>query len=291
MRSASKINILFLAILASMASAHAQSQREQLNQMVDKLQRSPTDSALREKIIKLAQSIKPAPAIPDNAIRFEGRAQFAFKSAKSEDDFLAAAREYEKAVAVAPWVQGYYADLCTIYEKAGKLEEAKRHCESHLVGLTDVAQMTDVKRRIAGLEFGIEKALAAPRAQSLGRLQGTWAQTDGDFVFYYRLRVEGDEIRFFADRYVYPSQGSVSVAPGFYGEYRLKSGNGEYTGVYVEGTQKKACVGREAPARAVLSSDGLGLNVVVAGSFSSSEMNSCRYSPGSEVRFVMRKQA
>ncbi len=55
--------------------------------------------------------------------------------------------------------------ICSmIYEKAGKYEDAKRHCGFYLIGLTDPAQMTDVKRRIAGLEFGIEKA-NSPQAQ------------------------------------------------------------------------------------------------------------------------------
>ncbi len=158
MKSTRKLLIFAFAFLALAASAHAQSPREQLKQMVEQLQKTPTDSALREKIIKLARTMKPAPALPDTAVAFEGRAQFAFRSAKSEGDFLAAAQEYEKAVAVAPWVPGYYSDLCTIYEKAGKYEDAKRHCGFYLTGLTDPAQMTDVKRRIAGLEFGIEKA-------------------------------------------------------------------------------------------------------------------------------------
>ncbi len=144
-------------LLALAAVAYAQSPREQLKQMTEQLQKAPTDNALREKIIKLARTMKPSPALPDTAIAFEGRAQFAFKSAKSEGDYLAAAQEYEKAVAAAPWVPGYYADLCTIYEKAGKYEDAKRHCEFYLVGLTNPGQKTDVKRRIAGLEFGIEK--------------------------------------------------------------------------------------------------------------------------------------
>ena len=34
----------------------------------------------------------------------------------------------KKAAAAAPWVPGYYADLCTIYEKAGKFEDAERYC-------------------------------------------------------------------------------------------------------------------------------------------------------------------
>ncbi len=158
MKPTSQIIIFTLAILTSMTSVHAASPREELARMVEQLQQNPADNALREKIIKLAREVKPAPAIPDKAIEFEGRAQFAFKSAKSEADFLAAAREYENAIAAAPWVPGYYSDLCTIYEKASKFEDAKRNCEFYLVGLTDPAQMTDVKRRIAGLTFGIEKA-------------------------------------------------------------------------------------------------------------------------------------
>lgn len=170
MKSTVKLLIFVITLLAVAASAYAQSPREQLNQMVAQLQKTPSDSALREKIIKLAPTMKPSPALPDTAVAFEGRAQFAFKSAKSEGDYLAAAQEYEKAVAIAPWVLGYYADLCMIYEKAGKLEDAKRHCGFYLLGLTDPAQTTDVKRRIAGLEFGIEKA-NSPQAREATLLQ------------------------------------------------------------------------------------------------------------------------
>jgi hypothetical protein len=163
MKTFGKRFIFILTFLALVSIAHAQTPREQLNQMAQQLQKTPSDNALREKIIKLARTLKPSPALPDTAVAFEGRAQFAFRSAKSEDDFLAAAREYEKAVAAAPWVPGYYADLCTIYEKAGKFEDAKRHCGFYLIGITDPAQMTDVKRRIAGLEFGIEKVATEKR--------------------------------------------------------------------------------------------------------------------------------
>jgi hypothetical protein len=158
MRTAGTLMIFVFTLLAATTQAHAESPREQLNQMVAELQKTPGDNVLRERIVKLGATLKPSPALSDAAISFEGRAQFAFKSAKSEGDFLTAAREYEKAVAIAPWVPGYYADLCTIYEKAGKFEEAKRHCGFYLSSLTDPGQMTDVKRRIAGLEFGIEKA-------------------------------------------------------------------------------------------------------------------------------------
>lgn len=141
-------------------TAFAQTQAE-LSQMVAELKTNPNDNALRERIIKLAPTVKPAPVISDEAIRFEGRGQAAFADAKSEADYVAAAQEYEKAVAADPWVKIYYSHLCTIYEKAGKLGDAKRHCGYYLIGLTDPTQMIEVKRRIAGFEFRIEKAATA----------------------------------------------------------------------------------------------------------------------------------
>jgi hypothetical protein len=158
MKSTLNFLVLIFGLVLLANVANAESPHEQLQQMVEQLQKSPNDNALREKIIKLAPTLKPLPAVSDAAVAFEGRARFAFEHAKSEDDYLGAAREYEKAVAAAPWVLGYYSDLCTIYEKAGKFEDAKRHCGFYLIGLTDSAQVTDVKRRIAGLEYGIEKA-------------------------------------------------------------------------------------------------------------------------------------
>ena len=187
MKPTSKIVIFILAILTSMASAQAQSPSEQLSQMVEQLQKTPTDSALREKIIKLAQTVKPAPAVPEEAQRREGRAKFAFKSAKSNDDYLSAAREYEEAVRVAPWIPGYYSDLCTIYEKAEKYVEAKRNCEISLIAATDPAQVNEIKQRIAGLEFGIEKA-NSPQAREERRkaeerlrpsVEGKWVRDRG----------------------------------------------------------------------------------------------------------------
>ena len=85
------IGVIGLLLLGS-SPLIAQSPREQLQQMVQQLQRNPNDNALRERIIKLAQEIKPSPVIPDEAIRLEGRAQFRFKNAKSSEDFATTAK-------------------------------------------------------------------------------------------------------------------------------------------------------------------------------------------------------
>lgn len=51
-----------------------------LKQYVADLQKNPGDDALREKIIKLALTLNPKPALPDEAITHEGAAEYAFKN-------------------------------------------------------------------------------------------------------------------------------------------------------------------------------------------------------------------
>jgi hypothetical protein len=137
---------------------YAGSPREQLTQMVAQLKQNPYQASLRVQIILLAQSLKPAPAIPEEAERFEGRAQFAVAHAASQADYLGAAKEYESAIAVAPWVPGYYSDLCMIYEKAERYAAAKRNCEFFLASAPSPQDASDARKRVAGLEFALEKA-------------------------------------------------------------------------------------------------------------------------------------
>lgn len=158
-------------VLPYLVPAKAQSSREQLRQLVTQLRGTPADNSLRERIIKLGTEIRPAPSVPDEAVHYEGRAQFAFKNAQTKDDYVVAAQEYEKAVAAAPWLPGYYSDLCTVYEKAGRYEDAKRNCEYYAMGLGESVELHDVKRRIAGLEFGIERAHPERARETALRLQ------------------------------------------------------------------------------------------------------------------------
>jgi len=157
MKCAFKIGLFILTVLVLAASAHAQSPREQLQQMVEQLQKSPGDNALREKIIKLGAEIKPAPAVPDEALRREGRGNAAFKNAKNVEDYIAAAREFEAASLAAPWIAGYYSDLCAVYEKGGALREAANSCRLYSMTLTDEKDVRGAKLRTAGIEYEAEK--------------------------------------------------------------------------------------------------------------------------------------
>lgn len=161
----------------------AQSPREQFEHAVQELKGRPSDRALRERVIRLGADLRPAPALPEEALRFEGRAQFAFRNAKSEAEMLEAAREYLRAVEVAPWVAGYYNDLCVILEKANRLAEAVRACQHYIAGASEGQEVTDAKRRLAGLEFGLERqrkpAVSREACDSFGdmyRHSGVWAR-------------------------------------------------------------------------------------------------------------------
>ncbi len=149
----------------SAATAEAQSPQQTLNRYVADLQKTPNDYALREKIIRHVQTMKPAPAVPIEAEKFEGRAEFAIKSAKTEADFLDAAKEYEKALLIAPWVPAYYFNQGIAFEKSGKLKEAKRSLEFYLLAAPNAQDARDVRKRIAGLEYAMEKAAKEPPRQ------------------------------------------------------------------------------------------------------------------------------
>ena len=119
MKTTSKLIIVVLAFLALTTSAYAQSPREQLSQMVEQLQKTPTDNALREKLIKLAQEVKPAPAVPEDARRLFIRGNTAMGDAKGAEDYARAAQFYRDASLIAPWWGDPYFNLA----KASELKQ------------------------------------------------------------------------------------------------------------------------------------------------------------------------
>ena len=188
--------MVLAALFMGAATAQAQSPQQTLNQYVSDLQKNPNDYALREKIIRHVQTMKPAPVVPLEAEKFEGRAEFAIKNAKTETDFLDAAKEYEKALLIAPWVPAYYFNQGIAFEKAGKPSEAKRSFEFYLLAAPNVHDARDVRKRIAGLEYAIEKAAqgSAPQATA-EKKQNTFddllKRMDGRRYTHTRLDAQG----------------------------------------------------------------------------------------------------
>jgi tetratricopeptide (TPR) repeat protein len=153
------ISAASLLLLISQASVAQQSSnpREQLNQYVADLQKNPADDALREKIIKLALTLQPSPTIPAEVHTYEGRAERAFKDAKSPAEFVSAADEYKKALLVAPWVAMNYFNRAVVLESAGELREAVTDFKLYVLAAPNADDITVVQKRIGGLEFELEK--------------------------------------------------------------------------------------------------------------------------------------
>ena len=152
--------LMLLALCA--ANAYAESPREQFKQMVEQLQQSPGDTALREKIIKLAQALKPAPAVPEEAERRMARGEAAFEAAKDVNGYADAMREFQAASNLAPWYSDAYFNLGIAQEKAGKVKAAMESFRFYLLAAPDGKDAADVKKRIYKLEYAAEQAAKVP---------------------------------------------------------------------------------------------------------------------------------
>ncbi|MBI5437469.1 MAG: hypothetical protein HY936_00670 [Nitrosomonadales bacterium] len=133
--------LIFGLLLANIATA--QSSSEQLQQMVGQLQQSPDDDALREKIIRLAATLKPAPAIPEEAERHLAYGTAAFTGAKSLADYAEAAKEFGQAALAAPWWGVAYFNLGVAQDKAENYEAALRGLNLARLALPDNKDIKD----------------------------------------------------------------------------------------------------------------------------------------------------
>jgi len=159
MTSTSKLTIVILAFLVLTASAYAQSPREQLNQMVQQLQKTPNDNALREKIIRLGAEIKPAPAIPEEANRSFVRGNVFQKEAKDASGYELAISAYRDALRVAPWWGDAYFNLAGTLESAGKFDEAIASFKLSMISVpAGSAEAREAHNRIYATEAKSEMA-------------------------------------------------------------------------------------------------------------------------------------
>ena len=163
-RIVSAIVVLLLGL--SVSISQAQSPQQTLNQYISDLQKNPNDYALREKIIKHVQTMKPAPAIPRDAERFMNRGAAAAKSAKDANDFKDAVVEFEKATLAAPWMANAYYNLGVAQDKAGMYSNAIRSLKLYLVAAPNAPDAKNVEKLIDEIEYRQEKAAKEPSRQA-----------------------------------------------------------------------------------------------------------------------------
>ncbi|HUN53954.1 MAG TPA: hypothetical protein VMU29_02230 [Smithella sp.] len=151
--------ILFVIALTitGFSAVYAQTPQETLNQYIADLRNKPDDIAVREKIIKYVQTMKPAPMIPEEAMRHMARGKAAFKDAKDVKDFSEAAEEFKEALLAAPWLaEGYY-NLGIVQDKAGNYAEAMQNLQFYLMASIDAPDKSKVKELIYEIEFRKDK--------------------------------------------------------------------------------------------------------------------------------------
>ncbi len=173
-----RIFVLALVVpcLIGTAVAKAESPREQLKQMVEQLQKTPTDNALREKIIRLAQELKPAPAVPEEAERRMARGTAALKGAKSVADYRDAVKEFEQATLAAPWYGDAYFNLGFVQDKAENYEAALRSLKLALLASPNDKE---IKALIYEVEYRSENSPQARAVKEQDRNQALLRTLNG----------------------------------------------------------------------------------------------------------------
>lgn len=172
--------LTFTLIFALKSSVQAQtsSPQQMLQQYLSDLQKTPNDNALREKIIKLAQKIKPAPTITVEAQRYMARGQAAVEDAKNKRDYVEAAKEFQKAVNAAPWWSDAYYNLGLTQEKAEQYPESIKNLKLYILAAPNAQDLQAVNIKIFKLEYKMEKA--AKTVNLDGEWTGTIDQPDID---------------------------------------------------------------------------------------------------------------
>jgi len=181
--------------------------REALNYYTKALQSLPEDSAkdrqLRETIIILAQKIKPAPVIPEEAERHMARGRAAVKAAKDEQGYLRAANEFKQALKIAPWLADGYYNLGVVLDKGGKYPDAMQDLKLYLMASPNATDTKEVKQLIYEIEYRQEEAKRTNRPPDI---TGTWTRwLNGKWIATHEIRITSRTIEIKYIKYSHPS--------------------------------------------------------------------------------------
>ena len=208
MKTTSQLFIVVFTFLALAANADAQSPREQLQQMVEQLQKTPTDNALREKIIKLVQTLKPAPAISEEAREPFVMGATVLKKASDPAGASKAVDLFTQALTIAPWFAEAYYNRALARETAGLFEPAiddlklylefkltdaeRREAQDKIYSLKADAQLATAKKIEEAKAAAAKAAADTPQAREAALLQ----KVEGARFVNDRNRAPGGHISF-----------------------------------------------------------------------------------------------
>ena len=152
--------IFLLAIIVGLpCPAQAQTPQAALNQYIADLQKNPNDYALREKIIRHVQTMKPKPAVPEEARRHFIEGNTLLKAAKDQRSYGLARDAYRQCLLVAPWWADAYNNYAVALELSGQFDDAVNALKLYIVTNPGEGETRKAQDKI--YEIGAKKKLAA----------------------------------------------------------------------------------------------------------------------------------
>lgn len=150
---------LLLIILIFAALAQAANPQQTLNQYISDLQKNPNDNALREKIIKLVQTMKPAPVVPEDARRYFIEGNALLKAAKDQKGYGLAIDAYRQCLLIAPWWAEALYNYAVALDLANQFDEGMNALKLYIA--TNPGGEDSRKAQDKIYEIGAKKKLAA----------------------------------------------------------------------------------------------------------------------------------
>jgi tetratricopeptide (TPR) repeat protein len=168
MKKILRATVLVLSLSFILISvAQAQSPQQALNQYVADLQKNPSDYALREKIIRHVQTMKPAPAIPEEARRHFIEGNTLLKAAKDQRGYGLARDAYRHCLLAAPWWADAYNNYAVALELSGQFDDAANALKLYIATNPGEGETRKAQDKI--YEIGAKKRLAAQEKECIRR--------------------------------------------------------------------------------------------------------------------------
>lgn len=175
--------IFFAVVLIGSQGVHALSAetvspRQVLNDSIAKLQTNPDDKALREKIVKLAVTLKPVPAVPEEARRHFVQGATLQKEAKGPTDYKLAVSQYQKALLAAPWWPEAYYNLAVAQESLGDHSGAIESLKLYLLTNPPPTEAREAQDKVYALEAKqLREQASAEEESRKPTFEGVWDRT------------------------------------------------------------------------------------------------------------------
>lgn len=207
--------MMLAALFMGAATAQAQTPQQTLNQYVADLQKNPGDYALREKIINYVQTMKTAPAVPEEARRQYIMGKTLLEDAKNVQDFKDAIEKFRKALILAPWWPDANRELGMALQAAQQYDEAIKALKLYIATNPGEDLSRRTQNEIYKVEAKQEKAAKEKTAaekqtrvkekkKGLRDLVGYWYRKEPydhrlypyDSHYHYRAEMRGETLVF-----------------------------------------------------------------------------------------------